>query len=158
LTIMLMMILLFRSRVWGMLAMIPNLLPVLVTIGVMGWTGVHFSLGLIILPAVGLGMIVDDTIHIVWNLRRLWVTGYTSQAAVKEVCSTTGRALVVTTSILVSGFAALITSHFASNVQLALLMPLLLVLALVFDLVVVPAVLFWIERKAPVFLNSISER
>jgi predicted RND superfamily exporter protein len=148
------MSLLFRSVKWGILSMIPNLLPVAVTVGIMSWAGVGFSLGLIILPAVGLGLVVDDTIHVVWGMRRYIHDGCETEGAVAKVLSTTGRALVLSTVILAAGFASLAFSPFISNNQLAVFMPLLLVLALAFDLIGIPSVLFLRRRRAAPMKDS----
>ncbi len=137
----LLMVLLFRSVKWGLLSMIPNVLPVLITVGIMGWAGVGFSLGLIILPAVGLGLVVDDTIHVVWGMRRLVRAGCGTGEAAEKVLATTGRALVLSTVILAAGFASLAFSPFISNNQLAVFMPLLLFLALAFDVIGIPSIL-----------------
>ncbi|MFH1829642.1 MAG: MMPL family transporter [Pseudomonadota bacterium] len=140
------LMILFRSVKWGLIAMIPNVLPLIVTVGIMGWFGVGFSLGLIILPAVGIGLVVDDTIHVIWGVRRHMRGGLSAQEAVSHVMSSTGRALVLSTLILSAGFASLATSPFLSNVELAFFMPLLLILALVFDLIGVPAILALLTR------------
>ena len=106
-----------------------------------------FSLGLIILPAVGLGLVVDDTIHMVWGVRRQLRGGHDVREAVTRILSTTGRALILSTLILASGFASLWASPFISNTQLAIFMPMLLILALMFDLVAVPVVLMLAQRR-----------
>jgi len=137
------MIILFRSVKWGVLAMIPNILPIVIVVGIMGLTGVGFSLGLIILPAVGLGLIVDDTIHIIWNIRKVLKEDGYRRFSFTKVFSTTGRALILTTLILSAGFLSLIFSPFVSNVQLAILMPLLLILALIFDFISVPTLMYY---------------
>jgi len=144
--VLILMSIVFRSVKWGLITMIPNLLPVAVTVGIMGWAGVGFSLGLIMLPAVGLGLVVDDTIHVVWGMRRHVRGGCGTEEAVSSVLSTTGRALVLSTVILAAGFASLVFSPFVSNNQLAVFMPLLLVLALSFDVIGVPSVLFLSKR------------
>lgn len=135
------LIILFRSFKWGLLAMIPNILPIAATIGIMGWTGVDFSLALIILPAVGLGLIVDDTIHIAWGVRRYMREGCDMKDAVAKTVSTSGRALILTTVILSAGFASLAVSPFISNVELSIFVPVLLILALLYDLIGVPLLL-----------------
>jgi hypothetical protein len=144
--ILLFMIVIFRSWRWGLASMAPNILPVAVIVGIMGWAGVGFSLGLIILPAVGLGLVVDDTIHLLWGVRRYRREGCAKRDAITRVLHTTGRALVLSTAVLIAGFVSLIFSPFISNNQLAIFMPLLLVLALVFDLVGVPAILMLAKR------------
>lgn len=139
--VLILLTILFRSFKWGLLAMIPNIAPLLITVGMIGYSGTGFSLGLIILPAVGIGLIVDDTIHMIWSLRHLTRSGMPLKDALERIFSGTGRALILTTVIVSAGFASLATSRFITNVQLAYFMPLLLILALIFDLIWVPAIL-----------------
>ena len=146
-TVCLLLIVLFRSVKWGLLAMIPNVLPILITVGIMGWTGAGFSLALMILPAVGLGLIVDDTIHILWGMKQGMKKGMAPAEAVEQTLSGVGRACILSSVVLMLGFASLITSGFISNLQLALWMPVLLALALLFDLVALPlGVILWNKK------------
>jgi len=141
-SVLVMLMILLRSVKWGAVAMIPNILPIVMIVGIMGWFRVGFSLGLIILPAIGIGLIVDDTIHFIWGVRRLLRMGFDIKEAVTKVLRTSGTAMVLATVILVAGFASLAVSPFISNVELAIFMPLLLLLALLFDIVGVPIMLF----------------
>lgn len=148
-TVCLLLIVLFRSVKWGLLAMIPNVLPILITMGIMGWAGTNFSLALMILPAVGLGLIVDDTIHIMWGMKQGMKQGLRPAEAVEKTLSGMGRACILSSVVLMLGFVSLAPSGFISNIQLALWMPILLALALLFDLVALPlGVMLWNKKPA----------
>lgn len=141
-SVLVMLMILLRSVKWGLFAMVPNILPIGMIIGIIGWTGIGFSLGLIILPAIGIGLIVDNTIHFIWGVRRRLRMGLEMEEAVGDVLSTTGCAMALGSIVLAAGFASLAVSPFISNLELAVFMPVLIFLALIFDLVGVPVLLF----------------
>ncbi len=127
-----------RSAHLGHAAVLANLLPIVIVLGVMGWVGEGISVGVVILPAVGLGLIADDTIHFMIALRR---AGGSGREAVEQALRQTGWPIVLTQLILLAAFGSLVASHFASNVTLGIFMSLLLVIGLVFDLLFIPALI-----------------
>jgi len=124
----------------GIASVLANLLPIGMVLGLMGWLGVGISVGVIILPAVGLGLLTDDTIHFMMALRR---AGGSKKEAVEQALRETGWPLVMTQLILLAVFGSLIASNFVSNVTLGIFMSLLLIIGLGFDLLFVPAFLLY---------------
>jgi hypothetical protein len=120
----------------GVAAALANLLPIAFVLGLLGYLDKGLSAGLVILPAVGLGLVVDDTIHFITAFRR--ATGDTP-ARVTRALESCGWPIVMTQIILIATFGSLALSNFATNIALSGYMVLLLIVGLVFDLFFVPA-------------------
>ena len=102
-----------RSVKYGLLSLLPNLVPVAVAFGFWALIDGEISIALSIVATVTIGIVVDDTIHFMSKyLRAYRGQNLTSQQAVHYAFATVGRALVVTTIVLVAGFLVLSQSHF----------------------------------------------
>ena len=133
--------LVLRSWRLGLLAAIPNVLPPLMIFGIMGWSGIALSTATTMIASVALGLIVDDTIHLLYRYRRERQAGHATTQALRATVRETGRALVFTTMILALGFWAGILGSFKPTVFFSFLTGLTMVLALLADLLLVPALL-----------------
>jgi predicted RND superfamily exporter protein len=111
-----MMMLLLGSIRMGLLSMIPNLTPIIMLLGYMGWTETHIDGMTIIVGAIVLGLAVDDTIHYMHNFRRSYVSHGDSLRAIDDTLHGTGRALLVTSLVLTAGFSVFLLAYM-SNVQ-----------------------------------------
>lgn len=100
----LMLVLLLSSFKLGLLAMIPNSLPVLFVLGVMVVFDWPLDLFTMLIGAIVLGIAVDDIVHFMHNFRRYHLQGYSTRVAVEVTLTTTGRAMMITTVVLVIGF------------------------------------------------------
>ena len=132
--------LLFRSVQAALLSLIPNVLPVLFTLGLMGWSGIPLNVATMTIAAVVFGLVVDDTIH----LFRHYVVARETKApvpAIRESAHQTGRRMAITTSVLAVGFLVLCFAQIKSIVWVGLLSAVAIVVALAADLLVLPAVL-----------------
>ena len=134
-------ILVLRSLKLGLLAAIPNLLPLLVIFGLMGWAGIMLSTATTMIASVALGLIVDDTIHLLYRYRENTQTGLLVTPAMKQAISQTGPSLVITTLILTLGFWAGLIGSFKPTISFAFLTGLTMIIALLADLIVLPAAL-----------------
>ena len=147
----LLMWLLLRSVKLGLIAMIPNLLPIAFVLGTMGLTDVPIDLANIIIASIILGIAVDDTIHF---LHQFWIShrqhGDTSQA-IKTSLDHSGRAIVSTSVILVCGFLVYIVASMVNLQRFGWLIALAIAYALVVDLAVGPALLrlFYPDKSKP---------
>lgn len=130
-----------RSWRLGLFAAIPNLLPSLIVFGLMGWCGIGLSTATTMIASVALGLVVDDTIHLLYRYRQASRAGHLPPQAMTEAIRHTGRALVMTTLILTLGFWAGLVGSFKPTVSFSFLTGLTMVLALVADLLVLPACL-----------------
>lgn len=123
------------------LALLPNLLPLVLVGGVMGYLGVGFDSGLLLAPGMAMGLIVDDTIHFVHQIRREALDGHPVPVAVGNTLEKTGVALILTSIVLLIGFSLLFFSSFVANRHLAGVMVSIVILALVGEVVLFPALL-----------------
>lgn len=138
----------FRSVKVGLLAMLPNLVP-LVAGGALLWLIRRpLDIGTVIVASVCLGIAVDNTIHIIASYRRLRAAGVVSQQAIRDVLAHTGPALASTTAVLVAGFGAFAFATFMPNVYFGIMTASVLTIALVASLVFLPALL--LEKEQPV--------
>lgn len=141
LVISLLMMVLLRSFRIGLLSMIPNMIPLLVTVGFMGWTGIPIRTSTALIFSVALGVAVNDTIHFVTRFREeLFLTGDRSEAVRRTVMST-GRAIMFTSIVMIFGFGTMMTTNFVGIVQMGLLGVVTLSAALVGDLLLLPVML-----------------
>jgi predicted RND superfamily exporter protein len=139
LVIAIMMIIGLRSLRMGLGSMIPNVLPLLVISGYVGlaWAQVDSDTFLVWMLAIGIG--VDDTIHFLMRYRIESERTKDSTVALKRTYAFAGRAIIMTTAILVTGFLPLVFSEYYSIYMLGTLLPAVLIAALAADLFTVPA-------------------
>jgi predicted RND superfamily exporter protein len=142
----LMILFIGRLRI-GLVSMAPNLSPILIVLGLMGWAGLALDTFTVLVAGVALGLVVDDTLHILNGFRREFaVTGDVEQA-VGLTMRTTGRALLFTTLVLVGAFAIYGFSVALSIKTFGLLTALAIALAFGFDLLLSPALLALAYRR-----------
>jgi hypothetical protein len=137
----------FRSFWAALLSLIPNVLPVLLTLGLMGWGGIPLNVATMTIAAVVFGLVVDDTIHL---FRHYVVARETKDPvpAIQESAHHTGRRMAITTSVLTAGFLVLCFAQIKSIVWVGLLSAVAIVVALGADLLVLPAVITAVCRPA----------
>lgn len=123
----------------GLISMIPNIMPIAMTLGIMGWLGVKLDMANILIGSIALGIAVDDTVHFFYNYRKYYEKKKSVLDAVAITLRTTGKAMVFTTVILVSAFWIRILSPFPNIVNFGLITGITLVVALLADIIVVPA-------------------
>lgn len=140
------MMLLLRSFKLGILSLFPNILPLTFGAAFMHLAGIDLNIGSALVASVCLGIAVDDTIHFLTNYYRLRSEGHTIYDTITRVFTFTGSALVVTTVILVSAFGLFIIGDFIPNFHFGLLSAFVLTVALVTDVVFLPALLFAIDK------------
>jgi predicted RND superfamily exporter protein len=142
LLIALIMVAALRNFKLGTLSLIPNVLPILITYGI--WTLLvgHIGMASATVSATSLGIIVDDSVHFLTKyLRARREYGYSQPESISYVFHTVGNALVANSVILVSGFAFLALSTFKVNLEMGLLTAIAILVALVFDFLILPALL-----------------
>jgi len=135
------MILLLRSASAGMLAMLPNIFPTMVTFGLLGWIARPVDVGTMMTASVALGIAVDDTLHFLTWFRRGLMRGDTREEAIVEAYQRCAPAMTQTTLIAGPSMAVFFLSSFQPVSHFGLLMFILLAAALLGDLVMLPALL-----------------
>ncbi len=131
----------FLSLRVGLAAMIPNVLPVVVFFGLMGWLGVELNLATSIIGAVALGISVDDTIHYMARLNRIVKRAPSQHEALLLTMREVGRPVVITSITLTAGFAVMSVSEFALISTFGWLSALTMLTALLTNLTLLPAIL-----------------
>ncbi len=127
-----------RSWKAGLCAMIPNVLPIVLGFGLMGFLDIPLSVSTVMIASVGIGIAVDDTIHFLLRYRKEWHVVKNSRFAVRRTLLGTGRAMVYSSVGLALGFSILLFSNFRPNREFGLLTAFIMGVALVADLVVTP--------------------
>lgn len=143
-----------RSLRLGLISLIPNLGPALVGFGVWGVISGEINLGLSIVASMTLGIIVDDTVHFLAKYKRARDNGKDAEAAVKYAFSSVGRALMITTLVLVIGFSMLAFSAFRLNSDMGLATALIIFIALLVDFFFLPAFLLLLDKKEKAAVES----
>ena len=145
----LMMIAIFRSVKIGVISMIPNLAPVLLAMGAMGWFGITLDYNKVSIAAIALGISVDDTIHLMSRFHHEFGVHRDYKKALRAALSDVGRALVVTSIALVLGFLVLTFSELRSQGLYGVLLSGALVTALIADFFFMPALVLWLKPFGP---------
>jgi hypothetical protein len=124
-----------------LVAMLPNLFPILIIFGGMGWLNIPADIGTVMTASVALGIAVDDTLHFLTSYRRGLQSGADNESAVRLAISQCGRAMLQTTVICAVGMLIFTFSDFVPTFRFGLVMALSLLAALVGDLIFLPALL-----------------
>ncbi|MCL4204391.1 MAG: MMPL family transporter [Pirellulaceae bacterium] len=135
------MMVLTRSLSIGMLAMIPNVFPVLLILGLMGWGGMPVDVGTMMTACVALGIAVDDTSHFLTWYRRAMAEGHDHRSALREAYRHCATPMLQTSLICGLGMLVFALSPFMPAARFAWLMFALLNAALAADLLILPALL-----------------
>jgi len=132
---------LFRSLKQGLFSLIPNILPIAFTMGVMGWLGIDLDVGTAMVSCVALGIVVDDTIHLMWTVKQEIDSGATYQNALQKAFELVGPAMITTTLVLCVGFMGLMVSQLWPTTYIGILMAVACMSALVCDLFLAPVLI-----------------
>jgi uncharacterized protein len=135
------MILLLGSIRIGLVSMIPNFLPILIALGIMGFFSISITMFSVLLGGIALGLAVDDTIHFLHNFKRSFDNNNSIIASVIETVRTTGRALFFTTIVMSIGFASYLTADMNILVDFGIIISTTIVLAFLADIIVTPALM-----------------
>ncbi len=128
------------------LFILPNIAPILLVAGIMGYIGINIDIGVAISAAVILGIAVDDTIHFFSKYFKIRETK-TFEQSIDYVISHSGNAMILTTFILSFTFSLFAVSSFIPNVNFAIVTVSALNIALLLDLVLLPALLSIFHNK-----------
>ena len=146
LVITVMMIILIGDIRIGLISMIPNLLPIVVTLGLMGWLGLPLDLFTMLIGSIAIGLAVDDTIHFMHNYRRYHHRTGDVAEAVRLTLLGTGRAMLVTTVVLALGFFLFMLADLSNLKNFGLLTASSIILALLADFFLAPALMKELHR------------
>ena len=144
----LMMMAQFRSIKMGLLAMVPNIFPIVFTLGYMGYRGISLNVGTVMIASISIGIAVDDSIHLVTHLRHYLDDGLSMPDAITSAIKGVGQALLTTSVVLAVGFSVFGLSSMSHMVNFGLLTAMTVVTALAADFFLLPAVLILLDRRA----------
>jgi uncharacterized protein len=137
----------FRSFKYGLLALVPNVIPILIAGAVMGIFGIYLDFATMVVASATFGIAVDDTIHFMSQYLGARREGKDAKEAVAYTLRHTGSAIVFTTIILLIGFSALIISSFVPNILMGVFGCLIIACAMLADLVIQPAILMSLQKR-----------
>jgi len=148
----LLMLFIFRSIRMIPLFIIPNVLPIVLVVGMMGWLGITVDLGVAIAGAIIMGIAIDDTIHFLVKYKEARIKGYNLRDSLAYVMQYAGSAIIFTTIILSSAFIVFKFSQFMLNANFGLVTAIALIIAVGVDLILLPAILSRYDSKDISFL------
>ena len=137
-TISLLIGLMLRSVKQAFIAMVPNLLPVVLVIAIMGWAGIPLSVATMTVASIIFGIVVDDTIHFLYTFQH---SPLSNHDRLNSVFQQVGRPIIITTIVTGSGFLTFLASPFTPLAHFGLLISLALWMALLCDLCILPLLL-----------------
>ncbi len=139
----------FRRPLLAVVAVVPNVLPIIVLLGTMGWLGVPVNIGTAMIASVSLGLTIDSSIHYLSSYRRDRDAGLSVSAALGRSGRHVGVALVFATLALSVGFSVLTLSHFVPLIYFGVLVSLAMLGGLLGNLLLLPALVPWVDREPP---------
>ena len=136
---------LFMSVKVGFVAMIPNVFPILINYGIMGWAGIALSSATSLIASIALGIAVDDTIHYLARYNTEFKKDFDKKRAMKMSLLTAGQPIVFTSITLGIAVGVLLVSKFQPTIYFGLLMMITMVTALFGSLIILPVLMMRIE-------------
>lgn len=132
---------LFRSVKMAFISLVPNLIPIVFTAGFIGFFKIDLNMTTAIVFTIAFGIAVDDTIHFLSRYRQEVKLGRSNLIGLRRTFISTGKAIIITTVILLAGFGSLIFSNFLSTFYIGLFVSITLIFALITDLTLLPLLL-----------------
>ena len=140
-------IVLFRSVKYGLVALVPSVVPILITGALLVLLNIPLNLGTMIVGAMTMGIAVDDAIHVMNRYLLARRTGSDTHQAITRAMTEAGRAVVFTSIVLVSGFSVMLLGSFIPYIYTGLFAATIMALALVGDLIFPPALLYLVDGR-----------
>jgi hypothetical protein len=143
----LMMTIAFRSLSIGLISLVPNLMPIVLVVGCMGWTGLPINIATAMIASVSMGLTVDSSVHYIAGFRRARARGASINDALHETHQGVGRALVFANVALIVGFLVLTVSEFIPLAYFGLLVSVAMLGGLLGNLFLLPVLLAAVEGR-----------
>ncbi|TQV73687.1 MMPL family transporter [Aliikangiella marina] len=142
----LILIVVLKSVKFGMISLVPNLIPAAMAYGLWGMTFGYVDIALSIVACSTLGIVVDDTVHFLHKYILARRAGNSAEDALRSAFKRVGIALLTTTTALAGGFLILAISHMNSSATIGILMAVTLIFALVVDFLLLPPLLLYFDK------------
>lgn len=143
----LMMVLLIGNLRLGLIAMLPNLGPIFVVMGIMGWFSIPLDMFTMLVASVAIGLAVDDTVHFFYNFKRYYTDSADVGEAVRLTLHTAGRAMLTTSIVLSIGFFIFMFASMHNVFYFGMLVGVAILLALAGDFFLAPALMALYAEK-----------
>jgi len=140
-TLFVLMMVLFRSVKIGLISMIPNLIPILLTLGTMGLLNIPLNFMTAPLAAIALGIAIDDTIHFLSRFRVEFKKDPDYPQAIHRTMRSVGKPIMITSIILTVGFCIFLFSTFQFTQNMGILVSFTVISAIFADLILLPVLL-----------------
>jgi predicted RND superfamily exporter protein len=140
---------LFRSVRYGLISIVPNLTPVILILGLMGWLSISLNVATVMVASIALGVIDDDTVHFLMNYRRSRDHGIEPEDALEHAILDAGAAAFVSAIINCLGFGAAVFSEYKPTAYWGGLLALIMLLAFLSEILLLPACLRSARRFFP---------
>lgn len=148
------MIILLGSTKLGLLSMFPNLTPIMIGVAFMVVFEMPLDMFTILIGAIAIGMVVDDTIHFMHNFTRYFSQTNDVDKAILLTINSTGRAIFITSIVLSSGFLVFMFASMNNLFNFGLITGLVVLVAMLSDLVLVGAMMKLIIKPKPIELKN----
>jgi predicted RND superfamily exporter protein len=142
----LMMLIIFRNIKLLPIFVLPNMIPIALVVGIMGWIGIDIDIGVAIAGAIIIGVAVDDTIHFLIKYFEARKKGENMQDSLTYVMQYAGTAIIFTTIILSLAFSIFVFSDFLPNYMFGVVTASALIIAVIADLLMLPAILSMLDK------------
>ncbi|MBW2468630.1 MAG: cyclic nucleotide-binding domain-containing protein, partial [Deltaproteobacteria bacterium] len=136
---------LFLSFKVGLIAVIPNIFPIIVNFGIMGWFGIELSMVTSLIASIAIGLAVDDTIHYLVRYNREFKTDLDEKRAIRDTLTHVGKPITFTTITICVGFSVLLFSGFKPTAIFGAMLVITSLSALVGDLILLPSLIQHVE-------------
>jgi predicted RND superfamily exporter protein len=136
----------FRSFRFGILTIVPNVLPVIAVLGLMGYLGISMNIATVMVASVALGVVDDDTIHFINRYRREIAAGAATDDAIELATTHEGRASLTTAVINSCGFAVLFLSEYKPTAWFGGLLALTMAIAFLAEVFILPSIIKLLPR------------
>lgn len=133
----------------GLLSMFPNLLPIIMVMGLIRMCGLNLDINTLFIGSIAIGLVVDDTIHFMYNFKKYYHLFGDSKKAIEETLLGTGRALLITSIVLCANFFTLLTGSLNNSRIFGLFTGIVIILALLADFILAPALMTLATKKNP---------
>jgi predicted RND superfamily exporter protein len=146
-TVTLILLLFFKNIRMIPFVIIPNVLPVVLILGTMGWIGINVNIGIAISASIIIGIAVDDTIHFLIKYKDARSRNLNLEDSLTYVMHYSGATIIFTTIILSCAFMIFAFSQFIPNIHFGIVTAIALLFAVAIDLVMLPAMISWYDHK-----------
>lgn len=149
------MTLLFRNLKMVIISLVPNIVPLLVVAGIMGFLNIDIKPSTAVIFTIALGIAVDDSIHYLARFRLEYLKSGDMESSLYTTTIRTGRAIIITSLILIAGFGTLISSAFTSTAMMGILVCSTILTAVIADLFILPSLFYWLNPKLSIKDDSL---